>query len=250
MEAAWNEYQNKKLQDKRRDEEARLILNQWSQARSRMEAEIQRKKEQINFATNFEQARGFVRTNWKSFGFNINADPTEDDSSEADYGSEAHSDEERDEVESIESPAIKNDDSDFNNSEDEQVMGAALISKDDVKKARRIIKQRKPQVIDIASVSEKKPTMLTTDEQLDMLAAIENYRVTMPETKFKNPKNHLPEIIASNVSVQQRFWDDHLKKKVPRMKFKYHQVGLVDGTSCTSASKDDKFSVENKLRFI
>lgn len=76
MESAWNEFQNKKLSDKRRDEEARLILNQWSQARSRMEAEIQRKKEQINFATNFEEARGFVRTNWKSFGYKIDEDPT------------------------------------------------------------------------------------------------------------------------------------------------------------------------------
>lgn len=61
MEAAWFQHQNKQLQDKRRDEEARLMLNQWSQARSRLEAEIQRKKEQVNFATNFEEARGFVR---------------------------------------------------------------------------------------------------------------------------------------------------------------------------------------------
>ena len=41
-----------------------------------MEAEIQRRKEHINDATNFEQARGFVRTNWKTKNWNPNADPT------------------------------------------------------------------------------------------------------------------------------------------------------------------------------
>lgn len=46
-----------------------------------MEAEILRKKEHINFATNFEKARGFVRTNWKSKNFNPNDDPTKQDSS-------------------------------------------------------------------------------------------------------------------------------------------------------------------------
>lgn len=40
-----------------------------------------RKKEHINFATNFEKARGFVRSNWKSKNFNPNDDPTKQDSS-------------------------------------------------------------------------------------------------------------------------------------------------------------------------
>jgi hypothetical protein len=65
-----------------------------------MEAEIQRKKEQINFATNFEEARGFVRTNWKSFGYKIDEDPTQADSSDSEYGSQLGS-EEQDEVASI-----------------------------------------------------------------------------------------------------------------------------------------------------
>jgi len=46
-----------------------------------VEAEIQRKKEHVNFATKFAQARGFVRTNWKSKNFNPNDDPTKQDSS-------------------------------------------------------------------------------------------------------------------------------------------------------------------------
>ena len=46
-----------------------------------MEAEIMRKKEHIQVATNFEKARGFVRTNWKSKNFDPNDDPTKYDSS-------------------------------------------------------------------------------------------------------------------------------------------------------------------------
>lgn len=39
------------------------------------------------------------------------------------------------------------------------------------------------------------------------------------------------------------------KKKAPRMKYTYHPVGLVDGTTSQSQSTD-KFSIENKVRFI
>ena len=56
-------------------------MKEWSGARGRMEAEIQRRKEHINDATNFEKARGFVRTNWKSKNFNPLNDPTEYESS-------------------------------------------------------------------------------------------------------------------------------------------------------------------------
>jgi len=56
-------------------------MNEWAEARGRMEAEIQRRKEHLNFATNFEKARGFVRKNWKTKNFNPNDDPTQYDSS-------------------------------------------------------------------------------------------------------------------------------------------------------------------------
>ena len=46
-----------------------------------MEAEIQRKKEHLNTASNFEKARGFVRTDWKSKKFDPNRNPCESDSS-------------------------------------------------------------------------------------------------------------------------------------------------------------------------
>jgi hypothetical protein len=47
----------------------------------------------------------------------------------------------------------------------------------------------------------------------------------------------------------QRFWKDVNGKKASRMKYSYRPTGLVDGTS-RSALSDDKFSVENKVRFI
>ena len=56
-------------------------MREWAQARGRMGSEIQRRKEHINEATNFEKARGFVRTNWKTKNWNPNDDPTQVDSS-------------------------------------------------------------------------------------------------------------------------------------------------------------------------
>lgn len=53
LELSWFEYQNRKLAEKRRDEEHKQILNEWGCTRARMEAEIQRKQEHINAATNF-----------------------------------------------------------------------------------------------------------------------------------------------------------------------------------------------------
>ena len=58
-----------------------MYVREWAQARGRMEAEIQRRKEHLNDATNFEKARGFVRTNWKTKNWNPNDDPTQEESS-------------------------------------------------------------------------------------------------------------------------------------------------------------------------
>jgi hypothetical protein len=77
----WYFAKNKELANKRRDEETKQFLKQWSQARGRFEAEVQRRKEHINFATNFAEARGFVRTNWKSKNFDPKDDPTQYSSS-------------------------------------------------------------------------------------------------------------------------------------------------------------------------
>ena len=41
-------------------------MKDWGIARGRMEAEIARKKEHLNSATNFEKARGWTRSSWKT----------------------------------------------------------------------------------------------------------------------------------------------------------------------------------------
>ena len=40
LETVWFEAQNRKLAEKRRDEETNAILHEWAEARGRMEAEI------------------------------------------------------------------------------------------------------------------------------------------------------------------------------------------------------------------
>ena len=55
---------HKELQEKRRDEEGREMLREWGMARGRVEAEIARRKEHNTEATNFKEARGWVRGNW------------------------------------------------------------------------------------------------------------------------------------------------------------------------------------------
>lgn len=49
----WFYHKNKQLQDKRRDEETLAMIREWRIARGRMEAEIQRRKEHLNEATDF-----------------------------------------------------------------------------------------------------------------------------------------------------------------------------------------------------
>lgn len=66
-------------------------MKEWSNAKQRLESEIQRKKEHQNFATNF-QARGFVRSNWKTKNYNPENNPLLEESSsdEEEYGNEHH----------------------------------------------------------------------------------------------------------------------------------------------------------------
>ena len=77
-----------------------------------MESEIQRRKEHLNEATNFEQARGFVRTCFKSVNFNPNNDPCAEPSSEEDEEDDAQDqDEKRDLVRDIGSTSSRGMDS-------------------------------------------------------------------------------------------------------------------------------------------
>jgi len=51
----------------------------------------------LNFGSNFQKARGFVRTNWKTKNFNPEENPLLEESSTEEYGEE----EEEDEVQTI-----------------------------------------------------------------------------------------------------------------------------------------------------
>ena len=70
-------------------------MKEWSDARARVEVEIQRRKEHQNAGSNFE-ARGFVRKNWKTKNFNHNENPLLEESS---TDSEEYGEEYEDEVE-------------------------------------------------------------------------------------------------------------------------------------------------------
>lgn len=81
LEKVWFYHKNKQLQDKRRDEESLAFLREWRIAKGRFEAEVQRRKEHLNEATDFQKARGFVRTCWKTKNWNPDEDPCQYDSS-------------------------------------------------------------------------------------------------------------------------------------------------------------------------
>ena len=80
LEKFWYQNQNKTLSDKRRDEEIKHTIREWSIAKSKIEEEIQRRKEHKENGSNF-QARAFVRRSWKTKNFNPLNNPLLEDSS-------------------------------------------------------------------------------------------------------------------------------------------------------------------------
>lgn len=60
------------MQEKRRDEEMHHMIKEWSTAKERISVELTRKGENRTEATKFEKARGFVRSNYSSKGYNYN----------------------------------------------------------------------------------------------------------------------------------------------------------------------------------
>lgn len=66
----------------------------------------------------------------------------------------------------------KNSDSESNSSREDseaEEVALTLINKDDAKRVRRIVQQQKPHVVSIADVQDKRPTMMTTEQQIEML---------------------------------------------------------------------------------
>ena len=216
----WFEAQNRKLAEKRRDEETRHIMNEWSEARARMEAEIQRKKEHVNQATNFAKARGFVRTNWKSKNFNPKDDPTQYDSSTDESELAAR---EREEME-------------------DQVDGMTDEYQSPKKASPKKTADSPPQTqffYDVTQQIDHVTHKGSTEEQLATLQAIADYNKNLP--KRRKGKDELPEISTSNITATYRVEKDH-KKKTIDIKATYKPVGIVDGFS-RSQSATDKYGI-------
>ena len=53
IEKMWYQSQNKLITDKRREEELKVTMKDWSEARARIEVELQRKKEHQSSASKF-----------------------------------------------------------------------------------------------------------------------------------------------------------------------------------------------------
>jgi hypothetical protein len=69
------------LADKRREEELKMTMKEWSEAKARMATEVSRKFEHQNSATRFVESRAYIRTNWKTKKFDPSKNPLLDSSS-------------------------------------------------------------------------------------------------------------------------------------------------------------------------
>jgi hypothetical protein len=81
IEKMWYQYQNKALADKRREEELKMTMKEWSEAKARMATEVARKLEHQNNGTRFVESRAYIRSNWKSKKFDPTKNPLIDSSS-------------------------------------------------------------------------------------------------------------------------------------------------------------------------
>ena len=103
LEKRWQEKRHRDLAEKRTQEEVKQSVKEWSEAKARYECELQRKKEHLNFGSNFEKARGYVRTTRKPVNPPLETGIQEEeenplwneDSSESEYDDE-YGDEEED----------------------------------------------------------------------------------------------------------------------------------------------------------
>ena len=79
IEKYWFESQNRKVAEKRREEELHGQVREWSSAKERLSVEISRKIENQNQGTRFEKARGYVRSNYSTKNFDHNHNPLLED---------------------------------------------------------------------------------------------------------------------------------------------------------------------------
>ena len=185
-------------------------------ARGRMETEIQRRKEHLNEATNFEKARGFVRTNWKTKNWNPLDDPTLADSSTDSEDAELlYRDENRDKIDDsmfgspTKAPFSPNDSdrSPFTKNSDYSPLSPG-------RKRKLFLGKGKtgPQVIDVQENETDSTTLLSTEEQLNTLKGIIEYNKGLKPAR--RAKDSLPEILVTGIAARDRITKDPKKDKI------------------------------------
>lgn len=189
-----------------------------------MESEIQRKKEHLNTATNFEKARGFVRTDFKSKKFDPNRNPCEESSS-------------TDESEIERRQAAENVD---------RFSDDFALNKSLNRKRGDMSQESTNELIDISVMSEVPSCRPDVETQLETLKAIHEYNKKLPKRRKK--KDSLSECSVTNIvatSTIARKTNKKTKKKTIDLVTHYKPVGITDGTTATPFSKD-KYSLTNK----
>ncbi len=234
MEKQWFDAQNRKLQEKRRDEETKAILNEWAEARAKIECEILRKKEHMDVGTNFEKARGFVRQNWKSKNFQPGEDPTKyDSSSDESIADEEKKDKMFDEYGDPLSPSP---------------YGKSHKSQGSKKEfeLKKMVNEDSCELIDITADMDNISHMLSTEGQIAQLAAIRDYNKALP--KRRRGKDEMTDPATSNITATFTVKKD-LKKKTLELVPHFHPVGMVDGYRPSSVSINP-FSLLNRQNEI
>lgn len=187
-----------------------------------MEAEIQRKKEHVNFATNFEKSRGFVRTNWKSKNFDPKNDPCAESSSTDESQIAALNEEER------------HDNFDDNYSPNK-------------KKGKDDSPEPLNELVDLSQSSDHPSSRPDVETQLETLKAIQEYNKKLP--KRRKIKDKIGECSTSNITATYTVLRKPKKKNgdkpPPELITHYKPVGITDGCRSTSWSQD-KYSLCNK----
>ena len=57
------------MQEKRREEELKVTMEEWGNSKGRYIEEVARKHEHLNYGSDFKEARGYVRQNDKTKRF-------------------------------------------------------------------------------------------------------------------------------------------------------------------------------------
>lgn len=204
-------------------------MKEWGQARGRMEAEIARKKEHLNAATNFAAARGWTRTCWKSKNHKPAAETQEE-------FLQASSSEEDEPVRAELASEMAESPTRFGRSEGLGTKSATLRA------SAGPLGAAAPKVLDLAKEDADYGYRLSTEDMVKQLTAIDEHNRALPPRK--RAKESLPEISAPNVHCKTVISRDHKKGTVNYLR-KYHNIGFVDASPSgdPDAARAGAFSV-------